>query len=173
MSASLNDAVPVSPMLLTVCVKRNEKSELLMDVFGVSSFVFTTQIEFSEWFVWFQCFAQWCCSFVSNHASCWIKRKVKIELLMPSFFCLHHADWVQWVLCFISMLHSMTLLLGLLSCCLSMWREMKEWFADRFLLRVFFLSSSPARLSSVSVVFDFNDSLSDVVFVYPIYVPIV
>ena len=38
MSASLNDAVPVSLILLTVGVKRNEKSELLMDVFGVFSF---------------------------------------------------------------------------------------------------------------------------------------
>ena len=48
-SASLNDVAPVSPMLFPVFVKRNEKSELLMDVFCVSSFfVFTTQIEFSE-----------------------------------------------------------------------------------------------------------------------------
>ena len=28
---SLNDVVPVYPMLLAVCVKRKEKSELLMD----------------------------------------------------------------------------------------------------------------------------------------------
>ena len=46
---SLNDAVPVSPILLSVDVKRNEKSELLMDVFlCLLSFVFTTQIELSE-----------------------------------------------------------------------------------------------------------------------------
>ena len=38
---SLNDVVPVSPILLTVDVKRNEKSGLLMDVTCVS-FVFTT-----------------------------------------------------------------------------------------------------------------------------------
>ena len=37
-SASLNDDAPVSPMLLPVFVKRKEKSELLMDVFCVSSF---------------------------------------------------------------------------------------------------------------------------------------
>ena len=37
-NASLNDAAPVSPMLLPVDVKRTEKSELLMDVFCVSSF---------------------------------------------------------------------------------------------------------------------------------------
>ena len=48
-SASLNDVVPVFPMLLSIVVKRKEKSELLVDVFYVSlSFVFTTQIEFSE-----------------------------------------------------------------------------------------------------------------------------
>ena len=35
---SLNDVAPVSPMLFPVFVKRKEKSELLMDVFCVSSF---------------------------------------------------------------------------------------------------------------------------------------
>ena len=35
---SLNDAVPLSPISFTVDVKRKEKSELLMDVFCVSSF---------------------------------------------------------------------------------------------------------------------------------------
>ena len=35
---SLNDFVPVSPMLFAVDGKRNEKSELLMDVICVSSF---------------------------------------------------------------------------------------------------------------------------------------
>ena len=38
LNASLNDVAPVSPILLTVDVMRNEKSELLMDVFCVSSF---------------------------------------------------------------------------------------------------------------------------------------
>jgi hypothetical protein len=37
-SASLNDVAPVSPILLSVVVKKNEKSELLMDVFCVPSF---------------------------------------------------------------------------------------------------------------------------------------
>ena len=46
--ASLNDVVPVSPMLLSIGAKRNGKSELLMDVIYVSSFVFTFQIKFSE-----------------------------------------------------------------------------------------------------------------------------
>ena len=47
-NASLNDFVPVSPMLLPVDVMRMEKSELLMDFFYVPFFVFTTQIEFGE-----------------------------------------------------------------------------------------------------------------------------
>ena len=47
-SASLNDVAPVSPTSLAVYVMRMEKSELLMDVFCVLSFVFTTKIEFSE-----------------------------------------------------------------------------------------------------------------------------
>ena len=45
---SLNDVAPAFPILLPVDVKRKEKSELLMDVFCASSFVFTTQIEFRE-----------------------------------------------------------------------------------------------------------------------------
>ena len=32
---SLNDVAPVSPILLSVDVRRKEKSELLMDAFGV------------------------------------------------------------------------------------------------------------------------------------------
>ena len=35
---SLNDVAPVSPILLSVDENRNEKSDLLMDVFCVSSF---------------------------------------------------------------------------------------------------------------------------------------
>ena len=38
---SLNDVAPVSPMSLSVDVMRMEKSELLMDVFCVSSFFHT------------------------------------------------------------------------------------------------------------------------------------
>ena len=37
-SASLNDAAPVYPISMSVDVKRNDKSDLLMDVFCVSSF---------------------------------------------------------------------------------------------------------------------------------------
>ena len=45
---SLNDVAPVSPMLLSFVVKGKEKSELLMSVFCVYSFVFTTHIKCSE-----------------------------------------------------------------------------------------------------------------------------
>ena len=45
---SLNDAAPLSLISFPVDVLRKEKSELLMDVFCVSSFVFTKQIEVSE-----------------------------------------------------------------------------------------------------------------------------
>ena len=48
-NASLNDVAPASLMLLPVGMVRMEKSELLMDVFlCLLSFVFTTQIEYSE-----------------------------------------------------------------------------------------------------------------------------
>ena len=48
-SASLSDVAPLSPILLSVDKKRNEKSKLLMDVVCVSSFfVFTPKIEFCE-----------------------------------------------------------------------------------------------------------------------------
>ena len=42
---SANDVVPVSPILFSVDVERNEKSYLLMDAICMS-FVFTIQIEF-------------------------------------------------------------------------------------------------------------------------------
>ena len=45
---SLNDVVPVSPILLSVDVMRIEKSELLIDVFCLLSFTLTTKIELSE-----------------------------------------------------------------------------------------------------------------------------
>ena len=44
----LNDSAPVSPMQFPIDVKRKEKSELSMDVFCVSSSVFTIQIEFRK-----------------------------------------------------------------------------------------------------------------------------
>ena len=40
--ASLNDVAPVSPISFPVDANRKKKSELLMDVFCVASFVFTS-----------------------------------------------------------------------------------------------------------------------------------
>ena len=48
---SLNDVAPVYPNSLSVDMKRKEKSELMMYVFCVSSFVLTPQIEYSECWV--------------------------------------------------------------------------------------------------------------------------
>ena len=50
-NASLNDVVPVSPILLPVYENRNEKNDLLVVVFCVSSFVFTLQIKFRKFCV--------------------------------------------------------------------------------------------------------------------------
>ena len=120
-SASLNAFAPVSPMLLSVDVKWNEKVICWwMPFVCLLSLVFTLQIEFSECCAWFQWFTQWCCSYISNVVVCWWEHK--------------------W----------------------------KEWIVDGCLLCVFFLLSSLFRLSLVSVVFDFNTSLNDVAPVSPI-----
>ena len=66
-------------MMLLLCLQSGcllmwremKRSNLLMDVFCVSSFVLTTQTEFSEYCVWFQCLTQWCCSCISNAVVFW------------------------------------------------------------------------------------------------------
>ena len=50
-NTSLSDVAPLIPMLFPVDLMRMEKSELLMDVICVVSFVLTIQIEFRECFV--------------------------------------------------------------------------------------------------------------------------
>ena len=77
------------------------------------------------------------------------------------FFCLHHANRVQWVLCLISMHHSVMLLLRPQSCSLLIWWKWKrvdDWWMPFMCCLVY----SPLRLSWTSVVFDFNASLNDV-----------
>ena len=73
------------------------------------------------------------------------------------------------MLCLISVIHSMMLLLFLQSCCLLMRSEIEksELLMD-VIWCVFFLLSSLLRLSFVSVVFDFSDSLNDVAPLSPI-----
>ena len=52
-------------------------------------------------------------------------------------------------------------------------QQRKRMIVDGCLLCVFFLLSSLPKLSFVSVVFDFNDSLSDFTPVYPMLIPVV
>ena len=80
--------------------------------------MFTTQIEFRECCVWFQCITQWRCSCVSNAVAWWLI--VKDSWLLVDVIC------------------------------------------------VLLLLSSLLRLSSMSVMFDFNESLNDVTPVSPI-----
>ena len=111
-NASLNDAVPVSPIMFPV--------------------------DFGEWKEWT---IDWChlCVIVRSHS----------------------IHWVQWVLCLISVHHSMMLLLCLQCRLLLIWWEWKGVFR-LWISFMFFLSSLHFRYSPVSVVFDFNASLSDV-----------
>ena len=124
------------------------------------SFVFTFQIEFSECCVWLQCLAQWCCSSFSNAVDCDWKNKEKSKLIMvffcvPSFFCLHISDWVLWVLCLISMPHSMMLPLCLGYGSLLMRWEMKRvncwWYV--FCVSSFFVFTSQIEFRECCVWF--------------------
>ena len=81
-------------MILLLCLQscyllmqRKRKSELLMDIFCVSSFIFTPQIELSECCVWFQRFTQWCCSCVSNVVPYWFEEKWKEWVVDGCFLC--------------------------------------------------------------------------------------
>ena len=66
----------------------------------------------------------------------------------------------------------MMLLLCLRFCFLLILCEWKECIVDGCFLCVFFLLSLPNRLSSVSVVFDFNNSLNDFAPVSPMPLPV-
>ena len=85
------------------------------------------------------------------------------------------------MLCLISMLHSVmlpphfqlhSLVLHIFQMYLLL-QQRKRMIVDGCLLCVFFLLSSLPKLSFVSVVFDFNDSLSDFTPVYPMLFPVV
>ena len=122
-SDSLNDVAPVFPILLPVNVRRNERSELLMDVFCVSSFLLFSLPRSSFVSVVFDFSAS--LNDVTPVSPMLLPvdatRKGKSELLMDvfcvsSFFRLHHLDRAEQVLCLISMLHS-TMLFLFLQCC--------------------------------------------------------
>ena len=101
-------------------------------------FVLTPQIELIECCVWFQCLTQWRCTYVPNHVTCLFDENGNIVdcWWMPfvcCFFCVHSSNWVEWVLCLISVHHSMMLLLFLQSCCLLfLW----EWKKNRLLMNI-------------------------------------
>ena len=142
--------------LQSCCLLMRRKSDLLMDVFFLCllSFVFTTQMEISECCVWFQRFTQWCCSCVSNLVGCRCNENRKEWIVdenhLRAFFCLHNLDWVWWVLCLISMIHSMMLLLCPQCCCLLMWWERKsDLLMNVFCVSSFFCPHHPDRVQWV------------------------
>ena len=98
--------------VVTFCFYKNKKKrELLMNAICVVCFVLTIQIEFRECCVWFQSITQWCRSCFSNLVSCWFDENGKEcfvnDAICMLFFCLHHSDQIDWVLCLISVHHSM------------------------------------------------------------------
>ena len=96
----------------------------------VVSFVFTSQTEFCECCVWFQCITQWCCTSFSNVVVCWFDENGKEWIVdgchFTCFFCVHFPERAQWVLCLISMNHSMMSHLFLQCRCLLIWLEWKR-----------------------------------------------
>ena len=146
-------------------------------VFCVCVCVFTPQIEFYECCVWFQCITQWWYSSFSNVVFCWFGENGKrVNCWWMSFaccfFCVYHPDRVLWVLCLISMHHSMTLLLFLQCRSLLIWWEWEKSELLMDVIYVLFLSCPPQSVSSVSALFDFNASLNDCAPLSPMFVPI-
>ena len=101
-NVSLNDVAPVFPILLPVNVRRNERSELLMDVFCVSSFLLFSLPRSSFVSVVFDFSAS--LNDVAPVSPMLLPvdatRKGKSELLMDvfcvsSFFCFHHTNRAQ------------------------------------------------------------------------------
>ena len=86
----------IRSMMLLLCFQSccllilREREQWIVDgcLLCLLSFVFTTQIEPRECCIWFQWFAQWCCTCVSNLVVCWWEKKRKSELLMDVFVCL-------------------------------------------------------------------------------------
>ena len=87
-------------------------------------------IKLCECCVWFQCVSQWYSSSFSKAVPCWFDENGRVDCLWNPmcllFFRLHNSDQVQWVLCLISMHHSVMLLLSLQCCCLLIWWEWKR-----------------------------------------------
>ena len=101
---------------------RMEKSGLFMDVICVLFLCFYN----SDWVLWVLCLISMhhlvmlllCC----QYCSLWFDDNRRVDCLWMSFVCffscVYHPDWVQWVLCLISINHSVMLLLFLQLSCL-------------------------------------------------------
>ena len=169
-------------MILLLCLQscyllmqRKRKSELLMDIFCVSSFIFTPQIECSECCVWFQRFTQWCCSCVSNVVPYWCDVKWRrVNCWWISFVSLLSFVFTQQIECSESLVRFQCFtqrwgayIIDIAGC----WCEVKsELLMDVFC--VCLLLSSQLRSSFMSVVFVFSESLNDVAPVSPMWLPV-
>ena len=87
-------AAPVSPTSLSVEEEGKGVICWRMSIM-YPFFAFTFHIEFSECCVWFQCFTQWCCSYVSNVIACLWEEKGKSVLLMYGLMCLSFIITLQ------------------------------------------------------------------------------
>ena len=70
-------------------------------------------------FVPLQCAWYHFCQLITDAIVCWCEEKREnvicsiIAFCVSSFFCIHHTDWVEWVLCLILVPHSIMVLLFL------------------------------------------------------------
>ena len=135
--------------------KRERVSCWWMSFVCLLSFVFTTQIEYSECCVWFQWFTQWCCSCVSNAVPYWNEEKRKRKANCWWVFCASsfllsspsRSSAVSVVFDFSDSLNDVAPVSPIL---LSV-DEMKviEWIVDGCLLCVFFYLHHPDQVQWV------------------------
>ena len=133
----------VSNIVPCWCDEKRKRVICWWMIYCVFLFIITLQIELSECCVWFQCFAQWCCSTSFNMVVCWWNNNFK-SLFLLLFIRVYYSDLAQWVLCLISMIHLMMLLLLLRYRCLLIRREMKKlncwWMSFVCILSLVFTS---------------------------------
>ena len=172
---SLNDLAPVSPILLPVDTKRNGKEwfvdECLLYVFCCYN---------PDWGEWASCLISMLHSMTllpCFQCSCllmWREKKRVIDWWM-SFACLLSFVFTQqiefseccvWFQCLTQWRCSCVS--NIIACWCEKWERANCWWMSFVCL----LLSLLHRLSSVSVVFDFNASLNDVVPVSPILLPV-
>ena len=137
--------------------------------------LFTVQIEFCECCVWLQCFTQRCCSQVSENVVCNVMIMKRVICwwmsFVCSFFCPHNSDWVRWVLCLISTLHSSYMLHSHQCHYLSFCAIEKHGSIQAFVVCISFLCPLP-RLRLVSVVLVVNASLNSLAPIESMWLPV-